>query len=374
MRFGTLILRNIARRRTRSALTVLGLAVGIAAVVGLLGIAWGFERSFMDIYTSKGIDLVVVRSGVADRLTSHLDASMGARLREVAGVRDVAAALMDAVSFEEANLVSVLVNGWEPGSLLFRGVRLIEGRELLAADKSRALLGRTLAANLGKQVGDEVDVAGKRFEVVGVFEADSLYENGSLIMPLAQLQTMMGREGQVTSFMVKARDAGEASVRSLGKQIAAGFPGVGATPARDFVQGEVLIGLAKSMAWATSVLALVLGSVGMLNTMVMAVFERTREIGVLRSLGWRRGRVLRLILGEALALGVLGTILGGVMGVVGVRLIALSPRARAFISADVPPAALGVGLGLGLLLSVVGGLYPAVRASRLEPTEALRHD
>ena len=374
MRFGTLILRNIARRRTRSALTVLGLAVGIAAVVGLLGIAWGFERSFMDIYTSKGIDLVVVRSGVADRLTSHLDASMGARLRGVAGVRDVAAALMDAVSFEEANLVSVLVNGWEPGSLLFRGVRLIEGRELLAADKSRALLGRTLAANLGKQVGDEVDVAGKRFEVVGVFEADSLYENGSLIMPLAQLQTMMGREGQVTSFMVKARDAGEASVRSLGKRIAAGFPGVGATPARDFVQGEVLIGLAKSMAWATSVLALVLGSVGMLNTMVMAVFERTREIGVLRSLGWRRGRVLRLILGEALALGVLGTILGGVMGVVGVRLIALSPRARAFISADVPPAALGVGLGLGLLLSVVGGLYPAIRASRLEPTEALRHD
>lgn len=374
MRFGTLILRNIARRRTRSALTVLGLAVGIAAVVGLLGIAWGFERSFMDIYTSKGIDLVVVRSGVADRLTSHLDASMGARLRGVAGVRDVAAALMDAVSFEEANLVSVLVNGWEPGSLLFRGVRLIEGRELLAADKSRALLGRTLAANLGKQVGDEVDVAGKRFEVVGVFEADSLYENGSLIMPLAQLQTMMGREGQVTSFMVKARDAGEASVRSLGKRIAAGFPGVGATPSRDFVQGEVLIGLAKSMAWATSVLALVLGSVGMLNTMVMAVFERTREIGVLRSLGWRRGRVLRLILGEALALGVLGTILGGVMGVVGVRLIALSPRARAFISADVPPAALGVGLGLGLLLSVVGGLYPAVRASRLEPTEALRHD
>lgn len=374
MRFATLILRNIARRRTRSALTVLGLGVGIAAVVGLLGIAWGFERSFMDIYTSKGIDLVVVRSGVADRLTSHLDASMGEKLRRVEGVKDVASALMDVVSFEEANLVSVLVNGWEPGSLLFRGVRVVGGRELVAEDKSRALLGRTLAGNLGKKVGDRVDVAGQPFEVVGVFEADSLYENGSLIMPLAQLQTMMGREGQVTSFMVKANDEREVSVRALGKRIAADFPGVGATPARDFVQGEVLIGLAKSMAWATSVLALVLGSVGMLNTMVMAVFERTREIGVLRSLGWRRRRVLLLILGEALALGILGTILGGIMGVVGVRLIALSPSARAFISADVPPAALGVGLGLGLLLSVLGGLYPALRASTLEPTEALRHD
>ena len=97
-------------------------------MVALLGIAWGFERSFMTIYEAKGIDLVVVKAGVSDRLTSNLDESLGDKIR---GGRRASrrwpGSLMDVVSFEEANLVSVLVNGWEPGSLLFRGIRVLEG-------------------------------------------------------------------------------------------------------------------------------------------------------------------------------------------------------------------------------------------------------
>ena len=130
MRFTTLIARNLLRRGVRTALTVVGLAIGIAAVVALLGIAWGFERSFLAINEAKGIDLVVVRAGVSDKLTSNLDEAIGDRLRKVEGVREVAGSLMDVVSFEEANLVSVLINGWEPGSLLFRGIQVLEGRTL----------------------------------------------------------------------------------------------------------------------------------------------------------------------------------------------------------------------------------------------------
>src|SRR6476469_2476349 len=107
MRFTTLIARNLVRRAVRSALTVLGLGIGIAAVVALLGIAWGFEHSFMNIYKSKGIDLIVVRAGVSNGLTSNLDASLGDKLRRVEGVKAMASSLMDAVSFEDANLVSV---------------------------------------------------------------------------------------------------------------------------------------------------------------------------------------------------------------------------------------------------------------------------
>src|SRR3954451_14599571 len=125
MRFTTIILKNMRRRGVRTALTVLGLGIGIAAVVALLGIAWGFERSFMKLYEAKSIDLVIVKAGVSDRLTRNLDASVCVRLFEATGVKSVAGSLMDAVSFEEANLVSVLCNGWEPGSLLFRGIRVV---------------------------------------------------------------------------------------------------------------------------------------------------------------------------------------------------------------------------------------------------------
>src|SRR4051812_18886826 len=145
MRFATLIARNLLRRGVRTALTVLGLGIGIAAVVALLGIAWGFERSFLKIYEAKGIDLVVVRAGVSDRLASNLDASIADRLRKTPGISAVAGSLMDVVSFEEANLVSVLVSGWEPGSILFRGIRLLSGRALEPGDRRAAMLGRVLA-------------------------------------------------------------------------------------------------------------------------------------------------------------------------------------------------------------------------------------
>jgi putative ABC transport system permease protein len=140
------------------------------------------------------------------------------------------------------------------------------------------------------------------------------------------------------------------------------------------VQGDTQIRLVKSMAWATSVIAMVLGSVGVLNTMMMTVFERTREIGILRALGWRRTRVLNLVLGEAAALGLTGSLLGTALGFAGVKALAQAPMASIFITADLPPAVLLVGVLLGLGLSLVGGLYPALRAAALEPSEALRHE
>ena len=369
-----LIARNLTRRGVRTGLTVFGLGIGVSAVVSLLGISWGFERSFMAIYESKGIDLVVVKAGIGDRLTSNLAESLEPTLRAVPGVKDAVGSLTDVVSFEEANLVSVLANGWKPGSLLFRGVRMIDGRTLRPDDGRAVILGRVLALNLKKAKGEEIKISGDSFRVVGVYESASLFENGGLVVPLREMQRMMGREGDVSGFVLAAQSPDSRSVRALAGRIEAAAPGVAAAPARDFVQGDNQIRLVKSMAWATSVIAMVLGSVGVLNTMMMTVSERTREIGILRALGWKRARVVRLVLGEAAALGLAGSVLGSALGFAGVKAIARAPMGSLFIAADLPPAVLLIGLGLGLGLSVVGGLYPALRAAAREPSEALRHE
>jgi putative ABC transport system permease protein len=377
MRFSTLIVKNLLRRGVRTALTVVGLAIGIAAVVAMLALAWGFEQSFMGIYEEKGIDLIVVRAGATQRLTSNLEASLAEKLKRMPGVKAVAASLTDVVSFEDAHLDSVIANGWEVGSLVFRGIRVLSGRTLQPGDKHAVMLGRVLAMNLNKKVGDKVKISGEEFDVVGIFESESTnpYENGSLIIPIEELQWMMGRQGQVTAFVLSAEHPEDSkAIEALRKRIEAELPKVAALSARDYVQNDVQIRLAKSMAWATSVVALILGSVGMLNTMVMAVFERTREIGVLRALGWRRRRVLSLIMGEALALGVVGAVLGSIIGFVGVKVLSAMPAARAFVASKVPLSVLAVGFALGLSLSLIGGLYPALRGASLEPTEALRHE
>jgi putative ABC transport system permease protein len=371
MGHSTYILRNMLGRRVRTVFTVLGLGVAVSSAVMLISISTGFDRAMRVIYRSRGIDLIVVRAGISDQLSSNLDAGLADVLRAIPGVREVSPSLMDAVSFEEANLASVLASGWVPGGVLIRGLRILEGRALEPNDNRSVILGRVLALNLGKKVGDPIEIAGEPFRIVGIYQSLSLFENGGLVMHLAELQRMMGRQGQVTGFVVIATPGTDP--RALGATIEAKLGGVAAMPVRDYIQGNIQLRLAKAMSWATAAIALVVGSIGLLNTMAMAVSERTPEIGLLRALGWRRRRVICLLLGEAGFLGLLGALAGVALAFVGMRALMIAPTSRGYIDPHLAPAAIGIGLLMGLGLSLLGGTYPALRASRLEPTEALRH-
>jgi putative ABC transport system permease protein len=191
VRFSSLIIKNVLHRPVRTVLTTLGLAIAIAAVTILVGISWNFEGSFLALYNSKKIDLVVDRAGNANQLSSSLDEKMADRLRQIEGVAEVAPSLVDTLAFEEHNLVSVLVDGWIPGSILFRGIKILDGRPLQSGDDKAVILGRVLAMTLDKKAGDRLQVSGEPFEVVGIFESESWFENGSLTLPLKTLQKMM---------------------------------------------------------------------------------------------------------------------------------------------------------------------------------------
>ncbi len=115
MRFSTLIAKNVLHRPVRTVLTTVGLAIAISAVIILVGISWNFENSFLSIYQTKGIDIVVVRAGSSNQLSSSLDLTMGDRVAQIEGISEVAPSLVDTLGFEDKNLVSVLVNGWVPG-------------------------------------------------------------------------------------------------------------------------------------------------------------------------------------------------------------------------------------------------------------------
>src|SRR5262249_5390276 len=145
-------------------------------------------------------------------------------------------------------------------------------------------------------------------------------------------------------------------------------------PTQKFVHGSLHIRMAHAMAWLTSVIALFIGAVSMLNTMIMSVLERVREIGILRAIGWRSSRVVRMVLGESLLLSLAGAAVGTVGAVLLTRWLTTLPTVNGLISGMVSPWVVAQGLLMALAVWLVGGTYPAWRAARMLPTEALRHE
>ena len=376
MRLITLVLRSVTRRQVRTGLTITGMAVAVSSVVALVGVADGFERSFMTLYRGHGVDVVVTRARVADRMTSVLDESLGERIEVLPGVHAVEPVLLDAISFEDIGLYGVVIQGLKPDSELSRDHELIAGHNLASGDARSALLGRLLAENLEKKVGDQVEVyEDELFDVAGIYNRHNIFENSSIIVSLDELQDLMGQPGQVTAFNVTATDTSDPQVvPAVVEGIEKLGGGVSAMATEEYVGTDAKVQGAIAMAWTTSAIALLVGAIGMLNTMTVSVFERTGEIGILRAIGWRRSSIVRMILLESgmisLAAAVLGTLLAMAMTYVLSRL----PVSSSIVSGDLAPVVIVQGFAIAMLIGVLGAAYPAYRAANLMPTDTLRHD
>jgi putative ABC transport system permease protein len=377
MWFVTFVYRNLARRPLRSFLTVVAIAIAIGSFVTLVGIATGFEHTFLKIYESTGVDVIVVRTGSRQRLTSALPERLATEIRQLPGVKDVIGGLADMQSFGEDGAFSALIQGWEPETAAFDHLRIVQGRNLTKKDEKCVLLGTILASNIDKKVGDSVELMEKElFEVVGIYETANVVENGAMVVPLKELQRIWDRKGLVTGFsIIMDRDKKDAaSIKEIRGRVEELAPGLKAMSPRDLVNSTSEIQLAKGMAWLTSLIALLIGTFGMMNTMVMSIHERTREIGTLRAVGWRKGRVMRMILMEALFLSLVGALVGTLGSLLLLNVLTQVPPVNGFVDGRLNPVLILEGFAIAIAVGVVGGLLPARRAARLMPVTALRHE
>jgi putative ABC transport system permease protein len=241
------------------------------------------------------------------------------------------------------------------------------------------MLGEVLAANLNKKPGDTLEIQGSPFTVVAVYRGGSALEAGAVILPLDQMQQLGSLQGKVSTFHVRLRpapaeEAPEAYLQRAQAQIEAALPGLRAVPAAERAGNNQFVRLAHASAWGTSMIALLIGILGIANTMAMSVFERTREIGILRALGWTGHQVIFLIQLEAAVLGLGGGFLGLAVGWCALHLLASLPQTASIVSASFPLLLLAKALGIAILAGLIAGALPAWRAAQLSPVEALRHD
>jgi putative ABC transport system permease protein len=364
---------NITRRRLRTSLTVCGIAVGIAAFVALVGFSKSFEREWLKLYESEGTDLAVVQKTF---LNTTVDQRVGERIRSLAAVAEASPIVLNLMDLTPE--VNALVYGLPEDSYEMAPLRVLEGRKF-RGEEAEVMLGEVLAGNLGKKAGDTLEIQGASFRVVGVFRGGSALETGAVMMPIGQLQNLADLHGKVTAFHVRLRPApagrtAEEHVRQARAAIEQAMPGLKAVPAGERAHNNQFVSFARSIAWGTSLIALLVGALGIANTMAMAVFERTKEIGILRALGWRHWRVILLIQLEAAALGMIGGVVGLAGGWGALRLLASLPMTANIAVASISPPHAVKALAIAVLIALAAGALPAWRGSRLSPVEALRHD
>jgi putative ABC transport system permease protein len=372
----TFVLKNMWRRPVRSLLTAGAVAIAVASVVALVGVASGFQRTFMELYSKVGVDLIVVRADTSRRLNSTLDETLRDKIMTLPDVVEVLPALADMVAFEEYHLYGVLLQGFIPESAVFNHLEMIEGRAITKTDEKCVMLGLVLASNMHKKVGDVVKLYGEEdFKIVGIYKSFNVFENGAMIMPLKQIQRLTDQKGLVTGFsIITKKGTSEADLTAISRAVEKMEPGVRVLPTQEHVTSVLEIRLAKSMAWVTSAVALVIGSLGMINTMSMSVLERQKEIGILRAVGWKARRVVRVVILESLALSLFGAFLG-ILGAIGmVTWLTRLPATAGLIDGTIEPRVFLYGIALALVIGFIGGLMPAVHAARLTPTAALAHE
>ena len=373
MRFITIAWRNLAGRPLRSSLTVMGLAIAVAAAMVLIGVSQGFERSFLNLYNERG-DLVVQHAGGVMQLSSSIDEKLGPRIQGLPGVRQVIGGLADLVALEQFDLFAVIVNGWDPDCPVLTDVTIVSGRRLRQGDRGRVMIGKLLADNTGRQVGDKIEFYAQEFEIIGIFESFSIYDSGAIFMLLEELQRLMDRPGQVTGYLVRATGLDDPrAVNELKQRIELLDPHISAVTVPEFVHNYAHIRVGRASAWIISIIAVTLSVIGMLNTMIMSVLERSGEIGTLRAIGWRKNRVMWLVLCESVLLSIGAAIVGVTLAILGVRMLRYWPPVAGFVEGNIPKSVIVSAFMAALLIGILGALLPAYRAAQLRPVEAMRH-
>jgi len=372
MSFVGLILHNIGARRLRAALTASAVAIGVMAVIALGTLTVSLKEAATGILKVGDADFSVAQRHTDNLLNSTIQATDIGEMREVPGVESAIGALVDLEAYDGDNPAVVQV-GLDPAAQETFGVVLLRGRAYRPDSTDEVMLGYVLAHSIDKDVGDALTIDDHTYRVVGLYRTNVSFGNSTMMYPLPVLQGRYQQAGLVTLGFVKV--APGADVAAVRKAIDGRFPQL-ATVASESDYGRVDSTLTLITAANTGgdILAVVIAVTGVLNTSLLSFFERIREFGVLRAIGWSRRRVLLLVVGEAVVVSLAGAMLGVFLGWVAINVLQHLEQLRGVFHPTYHAGLFGRALYFAFGVAFLGALYPALRAASLSPAKAMSNE
>lgn len=372
MRFTAVVLRNVWQKKARSAGLVAAIAFAVMTVVTLAVVGAGLERSATAIISVGKADFTIAQKGVSDILNSTIDESQLARIRRTPGVESAVGVLVETERLNAANPLFLEI-GIPPSELAAFGVDVVAGHPYAPDATHEMMLGWRAAQNFGIHVGDLFHANGTWNRVVGIYDTGNAFGDLGSMFPLPALQAYNRVPGVVTLVFVKV--APGVPVSRVIHEIDYENPElVTIRTASQFGRADRTLVFVKAAATGSTFLAILIGAVIVGNTLLLSLLERVREFGLLLAIGWSRLRVIVLVVGEALALAVVGAGVGVGLSYAVAAVLERLPALEGVLHADFTPGAFLRALLTALGMTLLGSLYPALRAASLTPLEALSHE
>ena len=368
--FFKLIVTNLRRHRVRSSISIAGIAFSVAAMLTVVTILQGAVGMFSGILSSDS-EIIVFERNVSDLFFSNVPASA---LKEIAGWPMVSHAdpvLFGIVSSADHPIITCF--GVTADDARIRKATWVEGdRFAFARHSDDVVLGERAAELLGARLGEQVPIGHGVFHVIGILKTANGFEVGGVFMPLNSAQTFFHKEGASSVITIKLRNKDDTAL--FKSTVKAKFPDLIGLEDAEFTRSYSQFKILKATAWAVGGCGLLLGGLGVANTMIMSVFTRIREIAILRVNGFSHIQVAGMILGESAVVSLLGAVVGLLTGTCLLIVLKQIPALHGYVDVSVQPAVMLIVILLALGTGIAGALYPATYAIRVRAVEALRFE
>ena len=397
-----LAIKNLKRRGLRSWLTMLGIFIGIAAVVSLISLGDGLQNAVTGQFNTLGTDKLIMTNAETSfgppgstsvrKLNDH-DVDL---IKQVNGVEDVIPRLLRMTQIEYNKIVGYsysvsMPNNAKQFDLIYETINLDAeyGRLLEVSDKGKVLLGNDFAKtkiyDKDFNVGSRMKIQGKEFQIVGILKPASTFTiNSAMIMNEDDLKDILGVEDEWDLIVIKiakgydpekVAEVIKEKIRKDRDEKEGEEDFSVQTPSQSIKSVNTVLNIINLIVAGIAAISLLVGGIGIANTMYTSVLERTREIGVMKAIGARNSDVLLVFLFESGLLGLVGGVVGALMGMgfaLGLSSAANSALGTELLKVSVSwPLIIG-SIGFSLIIGIISGVLPARQASKLKPVEALR--
>ncbi len=361
--------RNLSRRPVRSLLTILGVGFAVGSFIVLFGLSRSVDENTQTSLDERGAHLTITRRGSGELLGGTLPLALKDKIAAVPGVAAVTGEMISLAPAEGDT--HIFVGGWPEDSFFWQRMPIREGRLPKAGERKVAVIGDAIAAALKKNVGDTIEILGTKFQVIGISGYTAIINRSGAVMPLADLHELTFRDGTVTLFHVRLTNPGDANATErISRDIEQAAP-VTVSSTENALKHDRFVGLLRAVSSTMAWVSLLMGVLMVLNTLLMAVLERTREIGIMASIGWSQSRIMALLMIEGLILSIVGSILGVLIAIGGAKILNTIPAIGQYIAVKLTPGLVIATVIAAVGLGILGSLYPAWLATRQSPAAAL---